>query len=321
MIRVKQFHYFTALAKHLNYKSAAAALGVSQSVLSQQISELEAQLGTDLFYRGKRSLTLSPAGETLFTKLPDLFSLMYDTVNLMQNEKRTSRTKEILRIGYERPYDYIAISQIIKEYQNLNSEIHVTAHQYNILEMSDLLLSGDLDLVFMTLPSAVLPPTYYVQVLRADHICLLVRKEIIQQSPTQNITKLLKNLPLYCFQKNTGGTNVVLPICNSIGLVPELRFCDSFDEIMLNVSSGLGYTIVPSSSTIGVVDFEKILSVDLSAYPGSNICLAVATPKDGISYAVQQFLNNLPIAETNCVMCHHLNIACSGYPLLPSLLD
>ena len=55
--------YSVAVAGHLGFRQAAAALGVSQSVLSRRVQALEEQLEVALFERGSRGSRLTSAGE------------------------------------------------------------------------------------------------------------------------------------------------------------------------------------------------------------------------------------------------------------------
>lgn len=53
---------FDMAARHLNFRLAAEALGVTQSAVAQQVRHLEATLGLQLFERRSRSLALTGAG-------------------------------------------------------------------------------------------------------------------------------------------------------------------------------------------------------------------------------------------------------------------
>lgn len=57
---------FEAAARHLSFTKAGAELYLSQSAVSRQIQQLEAQLGVPLFLRRTRALLLTDAGQRYF---------------------------------------------------------------------------------------------------------------------------------------------------------------------------------------------------------------------------------------------------------------
>ena len=60
-----QLRYFVTIAQLENMSQAAELLHLSQSSLSKNLATLETELGTPLFYRNGRRLTLNPAGARL----------------------------------------------------------------------------------------------------------------------------------------------------------------------------------------------------------------------------------------------------------------
>ncbi len=68
---------FEAAARHENFTSAAAELGMTQAAVSYQVKLLEERLGIPLFVRSKRRVTLTDAGR----KVAPIVSGAFDTIS------------------------------------------------------------------------------------------------------------------------------------------------------------------------------------------------------------------------------------------------
>ena len=74
-MELRTLRYFVTVAEELNITRAAELLRISQPPLSSQIKNLEEELHTELFVRGRRQLALTDAGRLLYQRAKDILSL------------------------------------------------------------------------------------------------------------------------------------------------------------------------------------------------------------------------------------------------------
>lgn len=74
---------FEAAARTGSFTRAAQELNVQQPAVSASIKQLEASLGTSLFLRAHRSVSLTHAGERLFNEVESAFDRIYQTAQML----------------------------------------------------------------------------------------------------------------------------------------------------------------------------------------------------------------------------------------------
>jgi DNA-binding transcriptional LysR family regulator len=97
-MELRHLRYFIAVAEHLNFTKAAVALGTAQPSLSQQIRQLEAEIGIDLFAREKRQIALTSAGADFLAEARVLLAQLEGAVARAQEAGRGLRGE--LRVAY-----------------------------------------------------------------------------------------------------------------------------------------------------------------------------------------------------------------------------
>lgn len=73
---------FEAAARHGNFTRAAAELGMTQAAISYQVKLLEERLGTPLFHRIKRQVSLTETGRRIAPTVSGAFDSLADAFNL-----------------------------------------------------------------------------------------------------------------------------------------------------------------------------------------------------------------------------------------------
>lgn len=72
---IRILRYFLTVAKEQNFTKAAEQLNITQPTLSRQLAALEEKLGTTLFIRGSRSITLTETGILLKRRALEMIDL------------------------------------------------------------------------------------------------------------------------------------------------------------------------------------------------------------------------------------------------------
>jgi LysR family transcriptional regulator of beta-lactamase len=88
-------HAFEASARHLSFTRAGLELRVTQAAVSQQVKRLEASLGTRLFRRLPRGLSLTDEGEALLPAIERAFRGISETLERF----RDGRFNEVITVG------------------------------------------------------------------------------------------------------------------------------------------------------------------------------------------------------------------------------
>ncbi|MBI3899267.1 MAG: LysR family transcriptional regulator [Gammaproteobacteria bacterium] len=87
--------YFEAAARLLNFTAAANELGTTQPAVSHRIGDLEQDLGTPLFKREHRGVSLTAAGVRLYEAVHESLG----TIGVAAAEIRACRTRQVLTVA------------------------------------------------------------------------------------------------------------------------------------------------------------------------------------------------------------------------------
>lgn len=114
---------FCAVAAKLSFARAAEKLQVHPSVLSRRIKALEASLGTPLFQRHTRSVTLTEAGAALLPLAQDLLSRLSDAEAVVS--QFSSEPTGVLRLSLPTSFGQIAIGPLLAAFRRTHPGIEL----------------------------------------------------------------------------------------------------------------------------------------------------------------------------------------------------
>src|SRR6202021_3095346 len=98
VMELRHIRYFLAVAEERHFTRAAAKVGIGQPPLSQQIKDLEAEIGTALFHRVPHGAELTAAGEAFLEGVKEMPALAERAMKAAQRAARGETGS--LRVGF-----------------------------------------------------------------------------------------------------------------------------------------------------------------------------------------------------------------------------
>lgn len=150
MISIKQLNYALAAEKTLHFKKASELCNISQSALSTALTELEKQLGIQIFERDNKKVLVTPLGKEVLERARKIMLQVDDLQHLADSQK--SPLSFPLSVGV---IPTIAPYLLPKLFPPLNKEYPQA--QLNIVEeqshvLVDMVRKGDIDTAILALP-------------------------------------------------------------------------------------------------------------------------------------------------------------------------
>jgi len=149
-VELRHLRYFLAVADAAHFTRAAQKLYVSQPTLSQQIKQLEDELGTPLFHRGAGGVQLTVAGERFRPYAERVLHEMDEAVSALGQGE--AAPLEPIKVGaLEGTGDYLLPPVVARAVSQSNLQIEIET--LPSLELQWAVAREELDLAIGTLPA------------------------------------------------------------------------------------------------------------------------------------------------------------------------
>jgi len=151
-IEVRELRYFIAVAEERGIARAAQRLGMTQPPLSRAIRKMERRLGVQLFERGHRHITLTPAGRTLFDEARGVLDVISAAT---QRTRRAAEATPKLIVTAKPGIASTLLQRIVDHYSKYSQlpdtpSIEITVSGYG--RQADMLRRGLADVALLTTP-------------------------------------------------------------------------------------------------------------------------------------------------------------------------
>lgn len=150
MISLKQLHYALAVGEHLHFRKAAEACHVSQSALSSALSELEKQLGLQLFERDNKKVLVTPEGQQLLHRARRIL-LDVDSLTQLAHSAQ-GPLKFPMSVGVIPTVCPYLLPNLLPCLQAAHPDFELTVVEEQSADLVDRVRNGEIDAAILALP-------------------------------------------------------------------------------------------------------------------------------------------------------------------------
>ncbi|MEQ1449881.1 DNA-binding transcriptional regulator HcaR [Acinetobacter lwoffii] len=288
-MELRHLRYFITVAEELNFSKAALKLYTAQPSLSQQIKDLEEDVGVKLLNRTKRKVELTEEG-AVFLEQARLTLAQADKAIAMARQVSQAK-QQMLRIGFVPVAEMKIFPYILPNLRVQNPDLKIELLSLNNNEQMRLLKKGDLDLTFTRhnfnsdeIESQFVIREPLIFLLPKDHP--LAKYERIPVKALNGIDFIIPSA-----EQSLTLNQAILDFAKANGI--ELNIVQKADNILFNINSigmGLGCTILPGYIAPLTMDNTVIRPLDVEL---PYLDLYVSYHKNNKSYVVSKFLELL----------------------------
>lgn len=241
---LNQLKYFIAVVRCLSFTEAAKSLFMTQPALSRQIQAMEAELGTQLFIRDKKTLKLTPGGSALYSKLPD-FLRQYE--EMMEDARNANRDFEgQLRIGFLDIYDASQLfPPVVEAFQRNHGGIRLTMERFSLGELPERLYEGKLDII-CTYGFSLFdkPDLVTVNVQKFDSCIMFNKDHPLANKPDLTMDDLRQERFIQLdSEASQEGYQYIANLISRGGISPKVQYVEKNDDVLLWVEMGCGIAV------------------------------------------------------------------------------
>lgn len=249
MLTLKHYELMCALAEELHFGRAALRLGISQPQLTQQLKQMEDIVGTLLFDRTRRKVSISAAGLLI---LPDARAVVRHARRAEDVALRAGRgLLGELSLGYVGAVAFNGVlSRILANFRAQAAQVDLRLVMMDLDRQFPEVAAGNLDVGLVRLPYPDIPAGIVARTLHAEALWIALpenhpqaRTDFVSLSDLDGADFIATHLP-----PNTGFSAAAHAAWAEAGVTPNIvHRAPQFPAIVSLVGAGLGVAIVPEA--------------------------------------------------------------------------
>jgi LysR family hca operon transcriptional activator len=290
-MELRLLRYFVAVAEELNFTRAAERLHIAQPSLSQQVRQLETEIGAPLFLRDKHRLELTEAGRIFLRESRNILNYTNHAISMTRQAARAEAG--LITIAMVPGPEGKIFSRVLSNLLFNNPEVQIVLRSLTSPEQVAALQNREINVGLLRGPiddehiaSEVIDREDVVAVLPANHR--------LAAKPDVTLRDLLAELPLIQVAHATAPTvhDTIQRLAESAGAPAHQRLeVESITAILSAVASGLGFGLHGAYVEQILPHNAVVRHLDLNPQP--KLELLVAYRKDDRLPALAAFLQQL----------------------------
>jgi DNA-binding transcriptional LysR family regulator len=248
MAMLRHIRYFLAVAGGRHFTRAAAKVGIGQPPLSQQIKDLETEVGAALFHRLAHGAELTEAGKAFLAGVKEM---PLTAARATMAARRAARGETgSLRVGFTASAAFnVVVPSAIRAFRRAYPDIYLTLEEANTTRLVAGLREETLDTVFLR-PGRPGSEELQFRPLSEEPMVVALPERHSAAALEEIELATLKHDPFLLFPREIGPVlyDTIVEACRNAGFEPIIgQLAPQMASIVNLVAAELGVSIVPAS--------------------------------------------------------------------------
>jgi len=248
-MELRHLHYFIVVAEQLHFSRAAEILHIAQPPLSQQIQNLEQELGVSLFVRTKRRVQLTPAGKAFLVEARKVMAQTEHAIEVAQQAQQGLLGR--LEIGFVSGASAEALPSLLKQFRERFPLVEVKLQPLPTTQQVQALHEEQIHVGLLHPP--LLDASLELEIIRREPLLVVLPAEHAFATQERIALSQLREeafiLPPRAW--NPGTFDQMSSLCRAAGFIMRLgQEAVGMQSITGLVAAGFGVSLVPISSQL-----------------------------------------------------------------------
>ena len=240
-MELHQLRYLVAVAETGNFTRAAERSHITQPSLSQQILNLEKEVGHKLFHRLGRKAVLTEAGTTFLERARRILFEVENAAKELQDHPSLDRRITVGAVPTVAPY---LVAPLIERCRETHPNLLVHMREDFRSDLSRAIVEGELDLAVVTLP--VKDHRLSIEPLMTEPLLLVVGKGHPLTGRSEITANDLADETFVTMGDSSTLAAQIRSFCGDHNFAPKIGYrCAQVSTLKMFVAMGAGISILP----------------------------------------------------------------------------